>query len=115
VGRIGSTLAGLTFIALGMFFLLDRFTDFRLPGVHAWWPVALVFFGAMRLIRGALASGVTLVLLGTVFLASSMGMLGSAHGLVGPMIVVSVGIGLVIRAIAGPGSYIRGGSGAPRA
>jgi hypothetical protein len=92
---------GVILIALGLFFLLDRFGLLRIYQVWEYWPLFLILAGIGHLLwpdmRARVARGFELVLLGILFLAITRHWYGLTWHTGWPIILIIVGVSLLLK------------------
>jgi len=97
--KSNSILIGLILIVLGIIFLGHSFDVFRLGHlIHRWWPLILVAIGISKIGRHDRNSGILLILLGILFLLSSLNII-NWHQIrrFWPVILIIIGIGMLIK------------------
>ena len=103
--RWGSFIWGLGLIAVGVVFLLHFLKLLEWGTWKVWWPALVIFLGVMRLASArrprSIGNGVTLLGMGGWFLFASNGWYGLDWRNSWPLALVAVGLGTVVRAIAG--------------
>ena len=103
--RWGSLVWGLGLIAMGVMFLLHFLNVIQWSAWSVWWPALVIFLGTMRLLTGRsprrIGNGVTMVGMGVWFLLATNHLYGLEWHNSWPLALVAVGLGSVVRAIAG--------------
>jgi hypothetical protein len=96
----GRVLLGVGMLAVGGLYLLDL-GDIVNAGsiVGTWWPLAMIAFGVMALVgpsRSTIGGGI-ITFTGVVLLIASLGILPASPGeLIFPLLLISVGLGLLL-------------------
>ncbi len=96
----GRLLLGIGLLAVGGLYLLDL-GDIVNAGsiVSTWWPLAVIAFGVMALVgpSRSMIGGSIITFAGVVLLIASLGLLPVSPGeLIFPLILISVGLGLLL-------------------
>ena len=99
--NIKSVIWGLSLIALGSLFLVDRLGLVELPAIWQLWPLIFVVFAAIRLIDRRYGRAVCNLMLGAWFLACTFEWYGLTYYNSWPLLVVVAGTGMVIGALTG--------------
>jgi len=110
----GRVFAGLLIIAAGLVMLFDRIgiSGFHLSGRY--WPFLLVAFGLVRWLEPTLRSngrrrsrwsGAWFIYLGFWGFVNEFHVLGLDYDTSWPLLVVGAGIGIIWRAVEGPGNH----------
>ena len=96
------TSLGLVLIAVGLVLTLDSAGILRTDGLGRWWPLLLIGIGIVKVRQpreyGQRAAGVALLLLGGLFLFTSVLAVRSAW----PLLVVAFGVFLFLQGVEGP-------------
>ncbi len=94
---------GLLFIAAGTLFALDRLGGFGLGDIGQWWPLLVVLYGISRVAvpyrAGDLGHGISWALVGLWLLAVQLHWYGLTYRNSWPLLFVSSGVGMVVRAL----------------
>jgi len=100
----GAITTGLILITIGLVFLFSQLDLISVHAVWRYWPLALIAVGLSRLMAGGGwecgLNGVTEVLMGVAFLAITFHWWGIGWREGWPLILVSVGLGTMTRALA---------------
>ena len=99
--RRSSILWGLTLIAVGGLFLVQRLTGEEILHLRSLWPVVFFIIGTGQLLDRRPGSAATLFLLGLWFLSVTFDWYGLTFRNSWPLILLAVGIGTVIKAFSG--------------
>ncbi len=102
---------GVFLIALGALFLLGHFGWLGWTHLHSWWPLIFIVLGITRLVERHLGGAVTMFLLGGWFLVCENNWMGLTYGNSWGLILVAVGIGIVVKALAGRNGWSWGPTG----
>jgi hypothetical protein len=96
------TSLGLVLIAVGLVLTLDSAGILRTDGLGRWWPLLLIGVGIVKVRQpredGQRAAGVALLLLGGLFLFTSVLAVRSAW----PLLLVAFGVFLFLQGVEGP-------------
>lgn len=87
-------------ILLGLGFLLDQFSPFSFGWfIGTWWPMIIVLFGALMLLRQPhhIVFGVVVVLVGVMLQVSELGILPFNVWSLWPLFIVAIGVSVLIR------------------
>lgn len=94
---VGKLVFGVAVIVLGIGFWLDEMDRFDVGELFLYWPVLLIAIGLGKMVspeqRGKRCGGITLIVVGTLFLLNNMGIL--AFGDSWPIALIIAGIYLV--------------------
>lgn len=90
---------GAFLIVLGGLLLLSRLGYLDVPSVWRLWPLVLVVIGAGHVLERRPGAAAAMTLLGLSFLAAEFRFLGLTYHTFWPLLVISVGIGLVLGAL----------------
>ncbi len=104
--RIGPGLvAGVIFIAIGAVLLLDRFEILYASDILRYWPAILILIGVCSLFHrenvGSRVGGAILTVLGVILLADRVGYWHVRFRDLWPLLLITIGIVLLWRAIEG--------------
>ena len=95
-----SAIWGVFLIALGSLLLLERMGAVHLPE-GTLWPSILFVIAITHLVTRRFGSALLFLLLGTVFLACTLGWYGMSYAKSWPLLIVVAGVGIVVRALTG--------------
>lgn len=114
----GGAIFGALMIAFGLLFLLRNLGIVFIDNLWNYWPVILIALGASKLFqaRGGHVDfgGAVLVLIGGVFLLRNLGVLWfNPFALIGPGILILLGVSILMRNMYGPDWWGGGGPGGP--
>jgi hypothetical protein len=92
---------GIFLMALGTVFLLTEFDLIQLKSIWRLWPLGMIIPGAGMLFSGKKewGMGVMLILQGAWFLAIQYGWMGLTWRNSWPLMVITIGIGIVVDAL----------------
>jgi predicted membrane protein len=111
----GRLLLGIGLLAAGILFLLDLGDIVNASSIiGTWWPLAVIAFGVTALIgpSRSMIGGSIITFAGVVLLIASLGLLPVSPGeLVFPLILISVGLGLLLIRSRTPSSSESGTEG----
>lgn len=93
--------SGLTLIAIGILFLLDRMhvVDFDWAIRH-YWPVLVAALGVRSLLRGRIWNGLWFLAIAAWLQISVLHLFGMTFGSSWPLLLIAYGFGMVVRAAA---------------
>ncbi len=100
VRNMRSTIWGVFLIALGSLLLLERMGAVHLPE-GTLWPSILFVIAIAHLAQRRFGAALMFVLLGTIFLACTLGWYGMSYARSWPLLIVVAGVGIVLRALTG--------------
>ena len=99
--RTGYIAFGVTIMAVGLLFLLDRLTLIRPEELTLYWPALLVVFGLMRIVWpsrfGSEVSGMWIALVGGLLLLDRVGVAPMEQSW--PVFVIVAGLTVVFKAL----------------
>ena len=102
----GALLWGVTLVAIGVLFLLDRTRTFDFDHLWQWWPLVGIVWGASRILTwnsaADVGSGISWMLLSVWMLASSFEWYGLNWSNSWPLVLVAFGAGMVATALLRP-------------
>ncbi len=91
---------GLSLIALGVLFLLDRFRILDLHHLaHLYWPMIIVVIGAAKLLRRNLWGGSWVVLVGVWLQIAHLRLFGLTFNNSWPLLLIAFGAGVIARTL----------------
>ncbi|HEV8658093.1 MAG TPA: DUF5668 domain-containing protein [Thermoanaerobaculia bacterium] len=96
----GTLAAGLGLVALGLLFLFDRF---RIADAHYllrhYWPLIIVFFGVVRLLRRQVWGGLWLITIGVWMQIATLHLFGMTFSSSWPLLLIALGAGIIARTL----------------
>jgi LiaF transmembrane domain len=97
----GALFSGLTLIAIGILFLLDRLRIVRFGWlVGHYWPVFVAAFAVRSLLRGRIWNGLWFLAVAAWLQISVLHLFGMSFASSWPLLLIAYGLGMIIRAAA---------------
>ena len=87
-------IVGLSFIVLGVLFLLPLISSFEFS-FGDWWPLFLILIGFGSISKGSMKGGVIVIAIGVVFLLSNLDILNLSFWLLWPFALIAVGVAIL--------------------
>ena len=87
-------IVGLSFIVLGVLFLLPLVSGFEFS-FGDWWPLFLILIGFGSISKGSMKGGVIVIAIGVVFLLSNLDILDVSFWLLWPFALIAVGVAIL--------------------
>ena len=91
---------GVFLIVVGGLLLMARLDYVDIPSIWKFWPMVFVAIGAGHLLERRPGGAASMLLMGLSFFAAEFRWLGLSYHTFWPLLVISVGVGLVLRSIS---------------